>query len=74
MMFAALHGSGRHTHIAEARCDAPARRLKLSLMFRTPDLAMVNRKRAFLPKGNHPELAISQLARKKRHAKFRSKP
>ena len=70
MIGAALHVSGRRTHIVTESGFAPDR---MSLL-RSFGLAPVKRKHVHLPQGNQQNSATPRPTRKKCHAQFRAKP
>ena len=69
MIDAALHVSGRRTHIVTVADPASD---QMSLL-RNFGLAPVKRKHVHLPQGNQPRSVTSRPTRKKCHAQFRAK-
>ncbi len=70
MIRAALHVSGRHTHIVTV---AGIESDQISLL-RSVGLGPVKRNHVHLPRGNQPRSVIPRPTRKKCHAQFRAKP
>jgi hypothetical protein len=70
MIRAALHVSGRPTHIV-SKADIESDRMSLLRSF---GLALVKRNHVHLPQGNQPQSVTQWPTRKKYHAQFRAKP
>lgn len=70
MIGAALHVSGRRTHIVDVTGAEPGP----ASLLRSFGLAAVKRKHVHLPQGNQQSPATPRSTRKKCHAQFRAKP